>query len=74
MVYITWNLVSEAEFDTKTWQGYLKKKIAIYMACCSKLGQFFETIPTKYTWSVNGLMTNTKFTSLKNIVGVSLYR
>ena len=35
---------------------------------------FFETIPTKYTWSVNGLMTNTKFTSLKNIGGVSLYR
>ena len=25
MVYITWNLVSEAEFDTKTWQGYLQK-------------------------------------------------
>ena len=23
------------------------------MACCSKLGQIFETIPTKYTWSVN---------------------
>ena len=44
------------------------------MACYSKLGQFFETIPTKYTWSVIGLMTNTKFTSLKNIVGVSLYR
>ena len=22
MVYITWNLVSEAEFDTKTCQGY----------------------------------------------------
>ena len=39
-----------------------------------KLGQFFETIPTKYTWSVNGLMTNTKFTSLKIFVGVSLYR
>ena len=38
------------------------------MACCSKLGQFFETIPTKYTWSVNGLMTNTKLTSLKNLV------
>ena len=35
------------------------------MAGCSKLGQFFETITTKYTWSVNGLMTNTKFTSLK---------
>ena len=31
------------------------------MACCSKLGQCFESIPTKYTWSVNGLMTNTKF-------------
>ena len=26
MVYIAWNLVSEAEFDTKAWQGYLKKK------------------------------------------------
>ena len=26
MVYITWNLVSEAEFDTKTWQGYLKNR------------------------------------------------
>ena len=25
MVYIIRNLVSEAEFDTKTWQGYLKK-------------------------------------------------
>ena len=25
----------------------------------------FETIPTKYTWSVNGLMTNTKITGLK---------
>ena len=35
------------------------------MACCSKSGQLFETIPTKYTWSVNGLMTTTKFTSLK---------
>ena len=44
------------------------------MACCSKLGQFFETIPTKYTWSDNGLLTNTEFTSLKNIVDVSLYR
>ena len=62
--------VPEAEFDTKTWQ----EKIAICMACCSKLGEFFETIPTKYIWSVNGLMTNTKFTSLKNIIGVSLYR
>ena len=39
-----------------------------------QIGQFFETIPTKYTRSVNGLMTNTKFTSLKNIVAVSLYR
>ena len=44
------------------------------MVCCSKLGQFFETTPTKYTWSDNGLMANTKFTSLNNIVGVSLYR
>ena len=35
------------------------------MACRSKLGQIFETIPTKYTWSDNVLMTNTKFTSLK---------
>ena len=43
------------------------------MACCSKLGQFFETIPTKYTWSVNGLMTNTKFTSLQKILLVSVY-
>ena len=42
-----------------------KEKIAICMACCSKLGQFFETIPTKYTWSVNGLMINTRFTILK---------
>ena len=67
MVYITRNLVSEAQFDTKTWQGYLKKKIAICMARCSKLGQCFESIPTKYTWSVNGFMTNTKFTSLKVI-------
>ena len=25
MVSITWNLVSEAEFDTETWQGYLKE-------------------------------------------------
>ena len=39
-----------------------------------QIGQFFETIPTKYTWSVNGLITNTKFTSFKNSVGVSLYR
>ena len=38
------------------------------MACCSKLGQIFETIPTKYTWSVNGLMINTKFTSLKTVL------
>ena len=39
-----------------------------------QIRSIFETIPTKYTWSVNGLMTNTKFTSLKNSVGVSLYR
>ena len=39
-----------------------------------QIKSIFETIPTKYTWSVNGLMTNTKFTSLKNIVGVSFYR
>ena len=38
------------------------------MACCSKLGQFFETIPTKYIWSVNGLMTNTKFTTFKIVL------
>ena len=65
MVYIIRNLVSEAEFDTKNMARLFKEKIAICIACCSKLGQFFETIPTKYTWSVNGLMTNTKFTSLK---------
>ena len=51
-----------------------REKIAICMARCSKLDHLFETIPTKYTWSVNGLMTNTKFTGLKNIVDVSLYR
>ena len=34
---------------------------------------FFETVPTKHTWSVNILMTNTKLTSLRNIVDVSLY-
>ena len=39
-----------------------------------QIRSFFLTIPTKYTWSVNGLMTSTKFTSLKNIGGVSLYR
>ena len=39
-----------------------------------QIRSIFEIIPTKYTWSVNGLMTNTKFTSLKNIVDVSLYR
>ena len=39
-----------------------------------QIRSIFETIPTKYTWSVNGLMTNTKFTSLKNFVGVNLYR
>ena len=44
------------------------------MECRSKLGQCFESVPTKYTWSVNGLMTDTKFSSLKNIIGVSLYR
>ena len=33
----------------------------------------YEIIPTKYTWSFNCLMTNTKFASLKNIVDVSLY-
>ena len=70
MVYITWNLVSEAEFDTKTWQGDLKKNRYMH----GMLQQIRWTIPTKYTWSVNGLMTNTKFTSLKSIVGVSLYR
>ena len=74
MVYITWNLVSEAEFDTKNMAMLFKEKIAIHMACCSKLGRFFETIPTEYTWSVNGLMISTKFTSLNNIVDVSLYR
>ena len=36
--------------------------------------QFFETIPTKYTWTVNAIMNNANLTSLKNIVGVSLYR
>ena len=51
-----------------------KEKIAICMACCSKLGQLFEIIPTKYTLSVNGLMTNTKFSSLKNIVDISSNR
>ena len=30
MVYITWNLVSEAWFDKKTWPGYLKKKYYIH--------------------------------------------
>ena len=39
-----------------------------------QIRSIFETIPTKYTWSVNGLMINTKFTSLKNIVDVSSYR
>ena len=39
-----------------------------------QIRSIFETIPTKYTWSVNDLMTNTKFSSLKNIVGVSFYR
>ena len=39
-----------------------------------KIRSGFETIPAKYTWSVNGLMTNIKFTSLKNIGGVSLCR
>ena len=38
-----------------------------------QIWSIFETIPTKYTWSVNGIMTNTKFTNLKNIVDVSLY-
>ena len=50
---------------TQNMARLFKEKIAICMACCSKFGQFFESIPTKYTWSVNGLMTNTKFTSLK---------
>ena len=39
------------------------------MACWSKLGQFFK-LSLQNTY---GLMTNTKFTSLKDIVGVSLY-
>ena len=30
MVYIMWNLVSEAWFDKKTWPGYLKKKCYIH--------------------------------------------
>ena len=42
MVYITRNLVSEAEFDTKTWQGLFKEKIALCMSCCSKLCHFFK--------------------------------
>ena len=52
-----------------------KEKKKRYMdGICSKLVQFFETIPTKYTRSVNGLMINTIFTILKNIVDFSSYR
>ena len=40
MVYITWNRVSETEFD-KTWQGYLKKKRFIHAHVTANLGQIF---------------------------------
>ena len=39
-----------------------------------QIRSFFWNYPYKNTWSVNGRMINTKFTSLKNIVAVSLYR
>ena len=74
MVYITLNLVSEAEFDTKTWQGYLKKNRYMHGMLQQIRSIFFKLSLQKYTWPVNGLMTNTKFTSLKNSIGVSLYR
>ena len=39
-----------------------------------QIRSIFWNYPYKIHMSVNGLMTNTKFTSLKNIVDVNLYR
>ena len=47
MVYITWNLVSEAEFYTKTWQGYLKKKHRYMHGMLQQIRSIFWNYPYK---------------------------
>ena len=60
-LYVTWSLVVEAEFEGKPRQGYFKNKI---LHACHHLAKKVNLRKSR-TWSANGLMPYTKFTSLK---------
>ena len=47
MVYITWNLVSEAAFDTKSWHGYLKQKNPYMHGMLQQIRSIFWNYPYK---------------------------